>query len=87
MSDMNYRFTCYVLQVIIMKYPTSYPIKEKRDWTSRGIPELIIYREIDEVLTQIIAVHSLFKSFQNTTFNDTSPLLSSWRYEKFRWIM
>ena len=62
-------------------------IKEKRDWTSRGIPELIIYREINEVLTQIIAVHSLFKSFQNTTFNDTSPLLSSWRYGKFWWIM
>ena len=39
-------------------------IEEKRDWTSRGIPELIIYREIDEALTQIIAVHSLFKSFQ-----------------------
>ena len=62
-------------------------IKEKRDSISRGILELIIYREIDEVLTQIIAVHSLFKSFQNTTFNDTSPLLSSWRYGKFRWIM
>ena len=61
-------------------------IKEKRDWTSRGIPELIIYREINEVLTQIIAVHSLFKSFLNTTF-DTSPLLSSWRYGKFWWIM
>ena len=32
----------------------------------QGIPELISYREINEVLTQIIAVHSLFKSFQNT---------------------
>ena len=37
----------------------------------------------NEVLTQIIAVHSLFKSFQNTAINDTSPLLSSWRYGKF----
>ena len=62
-------------------------IDEKRDWTSRGIPELIIYREIDEALTQIIAVHSLFKFFQNTTFNHTSPSLSSWRYGKFWWIM
>ena len=62
-------------------------IEEKRDWTSHGIPELIIYREIDEVLTQIIAVHSLFKSFENTTFNDTSLFLSSWRYGKFWWIM
>ena len=63
-------------------------VKEKRDWTScemllQGIPELISYREINEVLTQIIAVHSLFKSFQNTAINDTSPLLPSWRYGKF----
>ena len=62
-------------------------IIEKRDWTSCGIPELIIYREINEALTQIIAVHSLFKSFQNTAIDDTSPLLSSWRYGKFWWIM
>ena len=62
-------------------------INEKRDWTSCDIPELIIYLEINEVLTQIIAVHSLFKSFQNTAINDTSPLLSSWRYGKFWWIM
>ena len=62
-------------------------IKEKKEWISLGIPELIIYREINEVLTQIIAVHSLLKSFQNTTFNDTSPLLSSWRYGKFWRIM
>ena len=48
-----------------------------------NIPELISYREINEVLTQIIAVHSLFNSFQNTAINDTSPLLSSWRYGKF----
>ena len=67
-------------------------VKEKRDWTScemllQGIPELISYREINEVLTQIIAVHSLFESFQNTAINDTSPLLSSWRYGKFWWIL
>ena len=63
-------------------------VKEKKDWTScemllQGIPELICYREINEVLTQIITVHSLFKSFQNTAINDTSPLLSSWRYGTF----
>ena len=63
-------------------------VKEKRDWKScemllQGTPELVSYREINEVLTQIIAVHSLFKSFQNTVINDTSPLLSSWRYGKF----
>ena len=46
-------------------------VKEKNDWTScemllQGIAELISYREINEVLSQIIAVHSLFESFQNT---------------------
>ena len=64
----------------IISYQREFIIKEKRDCTSCGIPELIIYREINEVLTQIIAVHSLFKSFQNTAINDTSPLLSSSRY-------
>ena len=49
--------------------------KEKRDLTSckmliEGIPELTSCREINEMLTQIIAIHSLFKSFQN----------SDWRY-------
>ena len=74
----------------IMKYHII--VKEKRDWTScemllQGIPELISYREINEVLTQFIVVHSLFKSFQNTAINDTSPLLSSWRYGTFWWIL
>ena len=36
-----------------------------------GIPELTSCREINEVLTQIIAIHSLFKSFQNTVIDDT----------------
>ena len=67
-------------------------VKEKRDWTScemllQGTPELISCREINEMLTQIIAVHRLFKSFQNTAINDTSPSLSSWRCGKFWWIL
>ena len=44
-----------------------------------GIPELTSCREINEVLTQIIATHSLFKSFQNTVIDDTAFLLPSWR--------
>ena len=56
----------------------------KKDLTSckmliEGIPELTSCREINEVLIQIVAIHSLFKSFQNTVIDDTALLLPSWR--------
>ena len=44
-----------------------------------GIPELTSYREINKMLTQVIAVHSLFNSFQNTLIDDTAFLLPIWR--------
>ena len=57
---------------------------QKKDLTSckmliEGIPELTRCREKNEMLTQIIAIHSLFKSFQNTVIDDSAFLLPSWK--------
>ena len=55
-----------------------------------GIPELTSCREINEVLTQIIAIHSLFKSFQNIVIDAVRCCLFVIQLEingKFRCIL